>query len=54
MKKIKYKKISDFASSLMKCHKLFKFGAQKLRFPKYQKNQFLFPGVDFFYFSIFG
>ena len=54
MKKIKCKKVSDFASSLMKCHKLFKFVAQKLRFPKYQKNQFLFAGVDFFYFSIFG
>ena len=41
----------DPPCQLWKYQKFFKLKAQKFNFPKYKKNLFLFPGVDFFYFS---
>ena len=54
MKKIKYKEVLDFASSLLKYQKFVKLGAQKFHFLKYIKASFPFSDVDFFYFSGFG
>ena len=52
MKKNKYKKVSGFASSLLKYYKFFKLGAQKYHVPKYQEVPFQFSGANFFYFKI--
>ena len=58
LKKIKYKKVLSFPTSLLKYQKLFKLGAQKFSFPKYKKFFWVFitwrirtfPRVDIFYF----
>ena len=53
-KKFKYKKVTGFASSLLKYQKETKLGAQKFNFPKDKKAPFLFSGVERFYFSSIG
>ena len=51
MKKIKYKEVLDFASSLLKYQKFIKLGAQKFHFLKYMKASFPFSDVVSFIFE---